>query len=107
MTTFKEYQQIAAKVPISLRNDRDRIELPILGLQEETGKLSKLLSVAFASGKLHLNPAQSGEVKDRLADVLWCIARLCDETGISMDNIATHSLEQIQARVSGLDPNQR
>jgi hypothetical protein len=107
MTTFEEFQQIAAKVPISLRNDRDRIELPILGLQEEAGKLGKLLSVAFASGKFHLSAAQSREVKDRLADILWCVARLCDETGTSMEQAARHSIAQIQARARELDPNQR
>jgi hypothetical protein len=107
MTTFKEYQDAAAKVPISLRNDRERIELPILGLREETGKLDKLLSAGFASGKFHLTPAQSSEVKDRLADVLWCIARLCEESGLSMENVATHSCMQIQTRVKGLDPERR
>jgi hypothetical protein len=57
--TFDEYQAVAAKLPIALRNDRDRIELPVLGLQESGGKLGKLLSGAFASGKFHLTPAQS------------------------------------------------
>ena len=105
--TFAEYQGIAAKVPIALRNDRDRIELPVLGLQEAAGRLGKLLSVSFASGKLHLTPAQTSEVKDRMADALWCVARLCGETGISMENTATHSITQLQTRAEGLDPNRR
>ena len=107
MMTFAEYQGIAAKVPIALRNDRDRIELPVLGLQEAAGKLGKLLAAAFASGKFHLTPAQSGEVKDQMADALWCVARLCGETGISMENAATHSIEQLQTRAEGLGPNRR
>lgn len=47
VNTFEEYQDIAAKVPIALRNNRDRIELPLLGLQEEAGKVSSVLTVAF------------------------------------------------------------
>ena len=107
MLTFEEYQNIAAKVPVALRNDRDRIELPVLGLQEAAGKLDKLLSAAFASGKFHPTPAQSSEVKDRMADALWCVARLCGETGISMENAATHSIAQLQTRAERLDPNRR
>jgi NTP pyrophosphatase (non-canonical NTP hydrolase) len=107
MTAFEEFQKIAAKVPISLRNNRDRIELPILGLQEEAGKLGKVFSAAFASGKFHLPAAQSSEVKERLADTLWCVARLCEENGTSMEQAARHSIARIQARTEELDPNRR
>ena len=102
--TFDEYQNLAAKVPVALRNDRDSVALPVLGLQEDAGKLGKLLSVAFASGKFRLTPAQSDEAKDRMADILWCLARLCGEAGISLDDFAAHSAAQIKTRASKLDP---
>ena len=107
MNTFEEYQRAAAKVPVSLRNNRDRVTLPVLGLQEEAGKIGSLLTAAFASGKFHLTPEQSKEVNDRLADVLWYVARLCGETGIGMQQLATHSIAQFQARAEGLDPDRR
>jgi len=107
MNTFEEYQSIVAKVPIALRNNRDRIELPVLELQEEAGKIGSVLAVAFASGRFRMTPEQSKEVKDRLADVLWCVARLCGETGIAMQELATHSVMQIQARAKELDPDRR
>ena len=107
MKTFEEYQAVATKSPISLRNNRDRIELPVLGLQEEAGKIGSLLISAFASGKLHLTQEQSREVRDRLADILWYVARLCGETGIAMEEVAAHSITQLQARTKGLDPNRR
>jgi len=53
MDSFQEYQWIAAEVPVALRNNRDRIELPVLGLQERSGKVGAVLKVAF------LNPADS------------------------------------------------
>jgi hypothetical protein len=37
MNTFQEYQTVAAKVPISLRNNRDQVLLPVSGLQQEAG----------------------------------------------------------------------
>src|ERR1039457_5581279 len=104
MITFDEYQNIAAKVPIALRNDRDRIELPVLGLQEAAGRFGKLLSVTFASGKLHLTPAQKGgREKARWPAVFGAAPRLCGETGISMENVAKHGIAQLQARAGELD----
>jgi hypothetical protein len=70
MKTFEECQALATKVPPSLRNNRARIDLSVPGLQEEAGKIGSLLGKEFASGKLGLTQVQSGEVKDRLSDVL-------------------------------------
>ena len=88
MKTFKEYQARATKVPLSLRNNRDRIGLPVLGLQEEAGKIGSLLATASASGKFGLTPEQSREVNDRLSDILWYLALLCVETGIDLQDVA-------------------
>lgn len=107
MRTFEEYQADVAKVPVALRNNRQRIELPVLGLQQEAGKIGSLLTAASASGTLALTPEQRREVKDRLADVLWFVALLCKESGITMQDVATHSLKRLQERSNELDPNRR
>jgi NTP pyrophosphatase (non-canonical NTP hydrolase) len=107
MKTFKEYQAFATTLPVSLRNNRDRIELPVLGLQEEAGKIGSLLAIAFASGKFGLTPEQSREVNDRLSDILWYLARLCGEAGIDMQDVATHSIARLQARTKQFDPDRR
>jgi NTP pyrophosphatase (non-canonical NTP hydrolase) len=107
MNTFEEYQALAAKVPLSLRNDRDRIQLPVLGLQEEAGKIGLLLATAFAAGKFAMTQEQNRELKDRLSDVLWHVALLCGETGMAMQDVAAHSIAQLQTRAKDLDPDQR
>jgi len=107
MKTFEEYQTAAIQVPLSLRNDRDRIQLPVLGLQEEAGKVGSLLTRAFAAGKFSLTLEQSKEVKDRLSDMLWFEALLCKETGLSMQDVAANSIAQLKARAQGLDPDRR
>jgi NTP pyrophosphatase (non-canonical NTP hydrolase) len=107
MKTFEEYQAAASQVPLSLRNDRDRIQIPVLGLQEEAGKIGSVLAKAFASGKFSLTKEQSKEVKDRLSDTLWFVAILCKETGIAMQDVAAHSIMQLRTRAKGLDPDQR
>jgi phosphoribosyl-ATP pyrophosphohydrolase len=107
MKTFEEYQSAATRTPLSLRNNRDRINLPALGLQEEAGKVGSLLASAVASGKLALTKEQTSELQDRLSEMLWYMALLCGETGIAMQDVAAHSLAQLQARTKALDPDQR
>jgi hypothetical protein len=107
MMTFEEYQSTAATTPLSLRNDRDRINLPVLGLQTDAGKVGFLLASAFGSGKLRLTPDQTGELRDRLSDMLWYIALICGETGMALQDVAVHSLARLQARAKTLDPDQR
>ena len=107
MRTFDEYQRAATSTPLSLRNSRDRINLPVLGLQEEAGKVGALLASAVASGKLALTREQTGELQDRLSDMLWYVALVCGETGIAMQDVAAHSIVQLKARTKELDPDQR
>ena len=105
--TFEEYQTVATKVPLSLRNNRDRILLPVTGLQEEAGKIGSLLTAASASGKFSLTEKQQSELKERLSDVLWFVALLCGETGIGMQDAALNSVKQLQTRSGSFDPNRR
>jgi hypothetical protein len=39
--------------------------------------------------------------------MLWYVALLCGETGIAMQDVAAHSVAQLQARTKTLDPDQR
>ena len=105
--TFEEYQALAAKMPVSLRNDRDRINLTVVGLQTASGKIGSILEQAFASGKFSLTPEQRNELQGRLSNILWCAAILGNETGISLQDVASHSIEQIQVRATDLDPDRR
>ena len=107
MTTFDQFQAFAARAPISLRNDRDRINLPVLGLQEEAGRIGSLLTRAFESGRLSLTGSQRAQLKNRLADVLWYVAFVCGETGLAMKDVAAHSIARLDARANDFDPDQR
>ena len=107
MRTFEEFQSAATRTPLSLRNNRDRINRPVMGLQEEAGKVGTLLASAFGSGKLALTQQQTSELQDRLSDMLWYVALLCSETGIAMQDVVALSLTQLQTRTKTLDPDQR
>ena len=107
MNTFQEYQSLATKVPASLRNNRDRILLPVSGLQQEVGKIGSLLTAATLSGTFTMTPDQRGELKDRLAEALWCLTLVSEEAGLSLQEVAEHSATQLRSRASQLDPDRR
>jgi NTP pyrophosphatase (non-canonical NTP hydrolase) len=107
MKTFEEFQALATRVPLSLRNNRDRINLPVTGLQGEAGKIGALLAAASASARFALTPEQRSELNNRLADILWYVASLCGAAGIAMQEVAAHSIAQLQERIRHLDPERR
>ena len=92
---------MGAEESIAVRNDRDAVQFPVMGLQEAGGNLSKLLSLTFAAGKFRLSPAQCDEVRDRLVDLLGCLARICGETATLAETLAAHTASQLNARAEG------
>jgi len=78
-----------------------------MGLQQEAGKLESLFAMAFASGKFTPTQEQTTETMDRLGDILWCVAVLCAETGVSMQELAHHSATRLRQRMKEFDPEWR
>jgi NTP pyrophosphatase (non-canonical NTP hydrolase) len=107
MTTFDEYQALATKVPVSLRNNLDRLNFPAMGLQEEAGKISLLLTRATATGHLKMTPEERGKLQERLADILWYTAHICVELDITLQDVAAHGIIQLQERAKHVDPDRR
>ncbi len=105
--TFAEYETLARQVSPSLRNNRGRVDFPVLGLQEESGRLASTLKNAMTSGRLELTPDLAGNLKNSLSDILWYVAILCGETKMTMDEVAEHSLAQLRDRAKQLDPDRR
>lgn len=105
--TFQEFQNFAIKTPVAMRSNRDRVDLAIVGLQKDAGKIGSLLQAAFASGKLQLTPDQGAEVQDRMSDVLWYIALLSIEVGINMEDLAARSVTLLRDRMKSFDPDRR
>jgi len=105
--TFEEFQALAAKTPLSLRNNLDRINLPILALQQESGRISLLFGNAVSSGRLDLTSAQRSELRERLSEILWCVALLGGEAGIPMQEVAEHGVTLLREKLRQIDPERR
>jgi NTP pyrophosphatase (non-canonical NTP hydrolase) len=105
--TFEEYEATVKSLPVSLRNNRDRIDLPVNGLQAEAGKIGRLLGDASVTGRLQLTPEESKNLQEKFSDVLWYLTTLCHESGMTLEKIAAQSIAQLQARMREFDPDKR
>lgn len=70
---------------------------PCLGLSEETGELLGKIAKALRDGVS--DPAAYREsVKKEAGDVLWMLARLLDDMGIALSDVAAMNIEKLEDR---------
>ena len=110
MKTFKEYQASAVGMRVSLQRflvehpdlPEDVIELmgityDGLGLGEAgevQGKIKKI--IRDDSGII--TEKTKDEIAKELGDLLWYIASMCQNLGITMESVATGNIEKLQSR---------
>ena len=88
------YQRVARKTVIYPR--KQKIIYPALGLAGEAGevceKVKKYLRQDYDLDEL------KEKVEDELGDVLWYIANLATDLGLSLDNLAAKNLVKLHDR---------
>ena len=90
--TVNEYQNEAHKYAVYNTCDESRM-YPILGLTEEAGEVAGKLK-KFVRGD---QPDPEGFLSE-MGDVLWYLARLCDNIGITMEDLADYNYKKLEAR---------
>lgn len=91
--TFEEYQEQARSTAIY---PRDRaIVYPALGLTGEAGEVAEKVKKWIRDGNL-----DKEAIAKELGDVLWYIAALSGDLGISMDEIASQNIRKLQDRAA-------
>lgn len=91
--TFEEYQEQARSTAIY---PRDRaIVYPALGLTGEAGEVAEKVKKWIRDGTL-----DKEAIAKELGDVLWYIAALSGDLGISMDEIASQNIQKLRDRAA-------
>jgi NTP pyrophosphatase (non-canonical NTP hydrolase) len=97
--TFEEYQKqsrFSAQYPIL----GSGVVYPTLGLAGETGEVVEKIKKIFRDNKGGVaDEASLLAIKKELGDVLWYMAQIATELNISLDDVATHNMEKLKARV--------
>ncbi|MCK9445403.1 nucleoside triphosphate pyrophosphohydrolase family protein [bacterium] len=95
--TFQEYQDEARKTAIYPNKDNNFI-YPTLGLAGEAGEVAEKIKKVIRDGNGIVSEEKKVEITKELGDVLWYVANLAKELGISLEEVAQKNLEKLQSR---------
>ncbi|MDD3170689.1 MAG: nucleoside triphosphate pyrophosphohydrolase family protein [Candidatus Paceibacterota bacterium] len=95
--TFEEYQNQARKTAIYPDLGNNFI-YPTLGLVGEAGEIAEKIKKVLRDGNGEITEEKRSELNKELGDVLWYIANLSIELGISLEDIAANNLEKLKSR---------
>ena len=94
---FSEYQQKArqtAKYPVI----GDRVIYPTLGLTNEAGEVAGKIKKIFRDKGGVISEADRQALQAELGDVLWYLAQVATELGLSLDEIARRNIDKLLDR---------
>ncbi len=95
--TFEEYQKQARTTAIYPDLGNNFI-YPTLGLVGEAGEIAEKIKKVLRDGNGEITEEKRSELNKELGDVLWYLANLSVELGISLENIAANNLEKLKSR---------
>lgn len=94
---FKQYQKLARKTAIYPKSAK--IIYPILGLCGESGEVAeKIKKVIRGDNYSFDNPILVGEIMKELGDVLWYLANLSHDLGLSLNDVAKLNIKKLALR---------
>ena len=95
--TFEEYQRESRKTAVYPGRGNNFI-YPALGLAGETGEVLEKIKKIIRDKAGKLDEETKEKIAKELGDVLWYIAQLCTELGLSMEEVAKQNLEKLFSR---------
>lgn len=72
---------------------------PVLGLCGESGEVAEKFKKLIRDKNNVLTDDYKAEIKKELGDIIWYIAQIATELGISFDDIAETNIEKIMSRM--------
>lgn len=90
--TFKDYQHAAMRTAGA--RDRDQLINGALGLAGETGEVIDLIK----KHTYHAHPLDVKALTNELGDVLWYLASIADQIGVSLEDVAAQNITKLQKR---------
>ena len=94
---LKEYQEkikVTAKYPSNVR-----VLYPCLGLAGETGEVCEKIKKVYRDNGGVFTHDKVEEIKKEIGDVLWYIQALCNDLGISMQDVAQLNVDKLFSRL--------
>lgn len=94
---FKEYQEESRKTAIYKKLGENYI-YPSLGLAGETGEVMEKIKKLIRDKDGVIDDEFKKEIAKELGDILWYMAQLSTEFGISFQDVAEKNIEKLASR---------
>lgn len=91
--TFNDYQAAAKKTAIY--PEQHRVIYPALGLAGEAGEVAEKVKKWIRDGNL-----DPDAVKKELGDVLWYVAAVASDLGLTLDEVASANVQKLESRAA-------
>lgn len=99
LNEYQKESRATAKYP----NAGDNFVYPTLGLAGETGevveKIKKLMRNDGAAHASDISEEKRSEFEKEMGDVLWYLAQLASECGLTLEDVARKNLEKLRSRM--------
>lgn len=93
---FKKYQLEAKKTAVYA--DSYRIMYPSLGLAGESGEVANKVKKIYRDDDGVPSESRIKAISKEIGGVLWYVANLCADLGLSMDEIASENIAILNSR---------
>lgn len=95
---FKEYQKKSRKTAV-YPDAGSNFVYPTLGLSGEAGEVAEKIKKVIRDDGGEVMPEKKKEIEKELGDVLWYVAQIATELGLSLDEIAEKNIEKLYSRM--------
>ncbi len=95
---FNDYQAGAARTAVYPGRGEGNWVYPALGLAGETGEICEKIKKAIRDDGGAMKDERRALLAKELGDVLWYVATLCSELGLSLNDVAAQNLAKLAAR---------
>lgn len=96
---FKAYQEKSRKTAAYPAIGHPVI-YPTLGLVNEAGEVAGKIKKVFRDKAGQINEETREALKAELGDVLWYLAQICTELGLSMEEVAESNITKLSDRLA-------
>lgn len=93
------YQEAAARTGRPIPTDHP-IVYPTLGLTNEAGEVAGKVKKIFRDRDGVVTDDDRAALTLELGDVLWYLAELCTQLGVSLEDVATANLDKLRGRIA-------
>jgi len=94
---FEEYQKVSRETAV-YPDKGDNFIYPVLGLAGESGEVAEKIKKVLRDNNGIIDKERKEKIEKELGDVLWYLAQIATELGLSLDEIASNNIQKLKSR---------